>query len=189
MTTTVTVPDTTKFWTVPNPSTDLWNASLIGNVEQVNRLIRSGVDVHEKVLVLTSKDPENPYTTTPISVAVHQRHPLVVLALLQAGADANSVGLMGLRLLHMASKTGSVEIVTHLIHFKADVSSTDDINNTALYYAKLFQQTEVVKIIEEAELSREKCVAFAMGHHKRLGVSSLMFNIDPEVLRIVVAQV
>lgn len=35
--------------------------------------------------------------------------------------------------------------------------------------------------------NRARCVAFVMGHHKRLGAGSHVKSIDAEVLRIVVA--
>jgi ABC-type taurine transport system ATPase subunit len=39
--------------------------------------------------------------------------------------------------------------------------------------------------IEEETITREKCVAFAMGHRQRLGVASAMSEFDPELLRMV----
>jgi hypothetical protein len=43
----------------------------------------------------------------------------------------------------------------------------------------------VAEIIEEETITREKCVAFAMGHRQRLGVASAMSEFDPEFLRMV----
>jgi hypothetical protein len=44
---------------------------------------------------------------------------------------------------------------------------------------------EVVAILQEAAVTRAKCVAFAMGHHERLGVGSLVAPLDAEVVRMV----
>ena len=43
--------------------------------------------------------------------------------------------------------------------------------------------------VKEEAVTRAKCVAFAMGHHERLGVGSLVEGLDPGVLRMVLEQV
>ena len=47
---------------------------------------------------------------------------------------------------------------------------------------------KITELRAKPEIDRQKCVAFAMGHHKRLGVNSLMAQMDPEVLRMVLEQ-
>jgi hypothetical protein len=42
-----------------------------------------------------------------------------------------------------------------------------------------------VTMLQEAVVTRAKCVAFAMGYHKRLGVGSLVAPLDAEVVRMV----
>jgi hypothetical protein len=52
---------------------------------------------------------------------------------------------------------------------------------------KIAELKEILQL--KPELDRQKLVAFAMGHHKRLGGSLLMANLDPEVLRMIMEQV
>jgi hypothetical protein len=47
------------------------------------------------------------------------------------------------------------------------------------------KHAECQKILDDRVVLKEKSVAFAMGHHKRLGVDSLMARLDPEVMRMV----
>ena len=88
-------------------------------------------------------------------------------------------------MLHMAARSGYFECVQHLIQFKADVSATDDHGRNAIYYAMQHSHYAVAEVLEEETITREKCVAFAMGHHQRLGVASAMSEFDPELLRMV----
>jgi hydroxypyruvate isomerase len=45
------------------------------------------------------------------------------------------------------------------------------------------------KVRVKQEQRRKKCIAFAMGHHKRLGSDSMMARLEPEVLRMILEQV
>ena len=82
------------------------------------------------------------------------------------------------------------------IDFKIDTFTVDIINQTALSYGRYFlkiennaNNTEIVRLIEQEQMTLQKCVAFAMGHHKRLGVVSIVVQLQPEVLRMVLAAV
>jgi hypothetical protein len=43
----------------------------------------------------------------------------------------------------------------------------------------------ITELEAKPELDRQKCVAFAMGHQKRLGATSYIANFDPELVRMI----
>ena len=48
---------------------------------------------------------------------------------------------------------------------------------------------QIVAMLTTEAVSRAKCLAFAMGHHARLGSGSRLRRLDPEVLRMMLEQV
>ena len=131
-----------------------------------------------------------------LKLAVVVNESATVLALLQSGAEPNDGDETICSMLHIAVIRGSVDIVRHLIDFKVDTSVTDNNGKTAMAYGthinklkKNANHTAIVKMLEKEHKSRQKCVAFAMGHHKRLGIVSLVVEFPPEILRMVIAAV
>ena len=103
----------------------------------------------------------------------------VSLLLLQHGADvsAKATGVYrGMTPLHMAASVGNTEVVRVLIEHRANVSAEDDYGRTAedsLHIAQAITRSnlhhQVMAMLKAEAVSRAKCVAFAMGHHERLG--------------------
>lgn len=69
--------------------------------------------------------------------------------LIDAGADPNLCGHDGQRALHFASKRGSVECVELLLKHRADLSAVAYKKDTALTYAELYKDKNVVKLLRQ----------------------------------------
>jgi hypothetical protein len=75
-------------------------------------------------------------------------------------------------------------LVCLLIEYGANVLMRDRHGNTPEDLARLNGTApHVVAILVEQRLRIANCAAFAMGHHTRLGGISMMYSIDPAVLR------
>ena len=46
-------------------------------------------------------------------------------------------------------------------------------------------RNKIIELEAKPELDRQKCVAFAMGHHKRLGTTSYITHLDPALVRMI----
>jgi hypothetical protein len=72
-----------------------------------------------------------------------------------------------------------------LIEHGANILAEENTGLTAEDIAASESHLEVVAMLQAAAVTRAKCVAFAMGYHKRLGVGSLVAPLDTEVVRMV----
>jgi ankyrin repeat protein len=180
-----------NFSTTPSTIPEMWRVASTGNVDEVRQLLLNGTDMNEEVSLFCHANtiPKLVDTSTAIQIAVRMRHDQVVQVFLQHGADVNCVNSFGESLLHIAVSAGSEVCVLVLINFKANVTVTDNEGITPLILATMNENHAVVEILELEESKRDKCAAFAMGHHKRLGTTSLIARLDPEVLRTVLEQV
>ena len=135
--------------------------------------------------------------------ALHQAsmhgHAAVAQVLLDNGADVSSTDQMGFTALHLGTSQQHVDVVRLLIAHRANVlarahSVVEDgvtLNGVtpvdSAILASLESQRpiphEVIAMIMAEAVSRAKCLAFAMGHHERLGAGSMMEGLEPEVLR------
>lgn len=114
----------------------------------------------------------------------------VLEILLRFGANVNySNSEYGNTLLHTAVTQDRHACVLALVRHRADISIKNVLGQTALDLARTRGNDEIVAIIETEQLARNKCIAFAMGHHLRIGSNSMMKRFDPEVLRMVLEQV
>ena len=46
-------------------------------------------------------------------------------------------------------------------------------------------RNKIIELQAKPELDRQKCVAFAMGHHVRLGTTSYVTQLEPELIRAI----
>jgi hypothetical protein len=98
----------------------------------------------------------------------------------------------------MAAYGGHAAVVEMLIEHRANVLAETNTRlisqetNTGLTPQDLAtsqSHLQVVAMLKAEAVTRAKCVAFAMGHHERLGVGSPVDGLKPEVLRMVLEQV
>jgi hypothetical protein len=118
------------------------------------------------------------------------------------GADRHefiSNTVHGQTMLHSAVSGGlegrwQVEMVQELIDRGADVLRKDDRGYTAEERAILISPQrprhciEVIAMLKTERLKQEKlaldkCVAFSMGHHERLGIEAMNNTFEPEIVR------
>jgi ankyrin repeat protein len=155
--------------------TPLHRAAFNGHEAVVKVLLENGSDV-------SVRDNDG---DSPLHMAAFQGREGLVKVLLENGADVNEMPFRGMTALHWAAVQGYVQLVRVLIEHRANILVEDNHGYTAEYLATFEGHPEVVAILQEAAVTRAKCVAFAMGHHKRLGVGSLVAPLDAEVVRMV----
>jgi hypothetical protein len=157
------------------------------NAEMVELLLRNGASVS---LVRGT-------TMTPLEYAASASCLQSVELLLRYKADVHPKNGCLLSPLAMAllCPRVSVGVVAALIDHGANVYMKNSSNPDMLDLIQfnVCMQEEVKRDIEglvKTEMStRDKCLAFAMAHHKRLGVGSVPNAIDPEVLRMILMYV
>ena len=154
-------------------------------------LLQHGADVSAK----------NNEQMTPLLKAAMHGQAAVAQVLLENGADVSSTDEMGFTALHLGVSQGHPELVRLLIAHRANVLARthpfdDDgvilngVTPVDLVVLRSLESesqpsipNEVIAMIKAEALSRAKCVAFAMGHHERLGAGSMVEGLEPEVLR------
>ena len=103
------------------------DAAGLGHIVEVRRLIASGeVDVN------ACDDDES---NTALILASQNGRPMVVAALLEAGADVDAANDNGDTPLILASLNGHGHIVDALLKAGANVSAVDQFGSCALFYA------------------------------------------------------
>jgi hypothetical protein len=155
--------------------TPLHLAAHRGREEVAKVLLENGADV-------SAMDNEG---RTPLGIATFPARAEVMRVLLEHGADVNGKNEDGWTALHLAARLGHAEVVGLLLQHRANILAEDNDGRTAQFWATNKGHPEVVAMLQAAAVTRAKCVAFAMGHHKRLGVGSLVAPIDAEVVKMV----
>jgi ankyrin repeat protein len=158
--------------------TPLHKAALEGHAEVAKVLLEHGADVSAR----------RGSGAMPLQDAIDCKNEAVVEVLLEHGADVNGTDTSaedGWTMLHLAAFKGLAEVVKLLLQHGANILAVNNARQTARFVAAFQSHHEVVAILQEATVTRAKCVAFAMGHHKRLGVGSLVAPLDAEVVRMV----
>ena len=166
----------------PHPTsltTPLQVAVLGGELGVVQLLLEHGALVNVKTMD----------GMTPVQEAANLGFEAVALLLLQHGADLSEVGARGRTALHWAALSGHGEVSRALLQHGANVLAETDDGRTAEDLALAGSHFKVLAILRAEAVTRVKCVAFAMGHHGRLGVGSLVETLEPEVLRMVLNKV
>ena len=121
--------------------------------------------------------------------AVSSGHAASVEILLERGADVNLNTDTFNTPLHCAAALGTGlgyvrgTIVQLLLEKGADVHARNSIGATPEEVASAFGHADVVAVLRTARLA--KCEAFAMGQHARLGATSLVLGLEPEVFRMI----
>jgi ankyrin repeat protein len=142
---------------------------------------------------------------TPIHCA---RHKQVVQILLDQGADINVKDVAGETPLHdvisanafrgqgdvvkRMLKNGAVVTQGCLASAEARLGVVDETNINHKEISSIYKQN--AKLLRAALRRAEethcvKCVAFAMGQHKRLGEGSIVMNLSPDLLKMIVDRV
>jgi len=113
----------------------------------------------------------------------------LISVLLKSFPDVSIKDDDGMTVLHWAAKRGHADVVRLLLQYQANVLAETNSGETAESLATCIENYPIVEMLQEYTVTRAKCVAFAMGHHERLGVGSRVENMDPDLLRMVLAYV
>ena len=159
----------------------LWTAARDGRADEVEQLLSEEVDIEER---------GGASVCTPLHVASAMGNDEVVLLLLEHGAEVSARNNKGGTPLHYAARHGHSETLRFLLHTGADLQSRNNNGWTPEDLARVYSHPQVVAMLQAEALRREEvlrtqCVAFAMGHHERLGVGSRVQWLDAGVLRMV----
>jgi hypothetical protein len=119
---------------------DFFSAALSGDVTEVKRLLKRGVDVNAR----------QEQGATALLLAVSNGHRDVVELLVEAGVDVDAQDGMGRSAIGFASATGQTEIVKLLIGAGADVNARDARGRTALMLASAQGTAEIVRMLIDA---------------------------------------
>ncbi|KAJ1482635.1 ankyrin repeat-containing domain protein [Baffinella frigidus] len=135
---------------------------------------------------ISSAEPRDHREMTPLHFAAKAGFEGIAGDLLDAGADASARDLNSITPLHEAAYAGHGRVVRVLLGAGAHVTAMDAGGRTPLFMARLGSEAhhvEAAEILTAAEQLRS--VAFAMGHHERLGAGSLVLRLEPEVVRLI----
>jgi Ankyrin repeat len=141
----------------------------------------------------------NDYGFTPMMLCIHTLHvvdgPVVLGELLRHGANTDTQIVpsrwswaqdIGNTALHEAVNLRRGWAIEMLLDAGADQNV---VNNNGYTPRQLTNIPRIVAIFTAFELRRAKCVAFAMGHHNRLGTGSLSKELSHDTLRVILEEV
>ena len=153
---------------------DFWNAVNEGNVDQVNKMIKLGLDINKPdddgttpLLVATIYDHLNVVEAllnegvnmetvddemkkTALYWAAEKGHLDILVALIEKGANVNHADDFKSTPLLMAAEEGHVDVVRALIDSGANIDNADNYDTTPLISAAQFGNTEVVRVLVDA---------------------------------------
>jgi len=122
---------------------------------------------------------------TPLHFAVELVCASILQLLMDKGADVNIQAKDGRAALHYAVQHGGTAMAQQLLDWGADLRARTNAGATP---EDLSTYGGMTNMLRAAATRRERCEAFAMGHHERLGATSLLRGLDLEVLRIILEQ-
>jgi hypothetical protein len=91
--------------------------------------------------------------------------------------------------LHAAANSGNETVLRLLLDTGADEKTQTDDGRTPENVATAQGHHQVATMLKAEGVRRAQCVAFAMGHHERLGSGTPVQELDAGVVRMVLEQV
>jgi len=126
---------------------------------------------------------------TALYAAAVGGHAVVVELLLGTGADAEAKDDEGRTALHDAARLGLEVVARVLLGSGADEQVKTNAGQTPEDLTTDQGHLQVAAVLKAEAVRRVQCVAFAMGHHVRLGDGSPVLELDAGVVRMVLEQV
>ena len=160
-------------------STPLMEAAMWGHETVARLLIEHQADV-------SAKDANG---GTALHFAACTEHETVVRLLLDKGADEQMQMNGGETALWCAAYIGQETVVRLLLDKGANEQTQSNDGHTPEDVAVDKGYHQIAAMLKAAGVRRTHCVAFAMGHHERLGGGSPVLELDAGVLRMVLEQV
>jgi ankyrin repeat protein len=137
-------------WTVlayAKPADDLYLAAGAGNINEVDKLLKQGVNPDAAV---------DNSGITALMQAARIGDVEIVKLLLNKGANVNAQAGMGTTALMNAAAIGNLEMAKTLIDKGADVNTQDAQGLTALSHAKVAKKEEIVDLLKAHGAKRER---------------------------------
>ena len=122
-------------------------------------------------------------------LAVMGGHIQAVEMMINAGATVLIEDGSGRTPLHIAAMFRDTAMASLLLLHGARIDATDRDQVQPLFYAAFHAETDMAVLLLDHALRLTKCEAFAMGHHERLGAESMIVDLDPEVVRMIVERI
>ncbi|MCK5249688.1 MAG: ankyrin repeat domain-containing protein, partial [Spirochaetaceae bacterium] len=94
-------------------------------------------------------DIQDRWGNTPLFHSVHWKHPIIVEALLSAGADPRHKNRQESTVLHEAVHTNSLETASLLIDAGSDPNARDDLGHTPFHEAVTWGTFEILRLLTE----------------------------------------
>ena len=148
---------------------------------QRDLVVRNLLDAGALVDALTK------FGDTPLHFGAASGNEVRVQMLLDAGADIAQTDNEGSTPLHLGAQYGRCSVVRLLLHKGADLNTRNGRGETPEDLASLRQHDRAAALLRVMakrawNLPRE---AFAMGQHERLGARSLILDLEPGVVRMI----
>ena len=131
---------------------------------------------------------------TPLHMCAKHGHVPYAEFLILHGAHINSLGNDHRTPLISAvaaayTPPGNREMVKCLIEHGANMLLRGVDGQTAESLSINLDRGDITEVIQAAIMIREKCIAFASGHHERLGSGSRVKLFEPEIMRMILDMV
>lgn len=163
----------------PRGETPLYYAALRGEAERVRMLVRD-----------LGADPNTRNNSGQSAVAAACPSTETVRVLVQeCGADPDTVDSKGQTPIMLAATHGCTNIVRVLVEAGVDLDSPDGNGVTPIFHAARYARDNLVWLLARewgVDLTRKQPrLAFAMGHHQRLGAASAVSSLSPDVVHLI----
>ena len=157
-----------------------------GSVTQLRLLLEHKADVNKKTRI--------GWKNTPLHICSINGHVEFAKCLIRHGADIDSLDIehnTPLMAAVASSHTSprNLEIVKYLVEEGVDLLLQGIDGQTAESLSIDNGRTDLTEVIKAAILIKETCMAFALGSIQRLGEGSVVHQIDPLVMRMILHQV
>ena len=130
---------------------------------------------------------------SPLQIAARRGHGEIVRVLLEHGAEFSKSDIDGRTPLHYAACHGLVDTTRLLLDNGADLQSKSHKGKTPEDLAIAREHPHVAAMLKAEAVRREavrraQCVAFATGHHPRLGAGSGVLELEVGVVRMILEE-
>jgi hypothetical protein len=160
-------------------TTPLQLAVETNQIRMVEMLLKHGANVHVRT------NFGNTLLHTAMSIGSSDMDSYGMVRVLQKNhAVVDATNYMGWTALHEATMMANIRVIGYLMGCNADVTLKTRCGQTASEITLCSVTKDVLVKAEEAHFN-DRRLAFAMGHHKRLGQGTKIIDLHPELLRMV----
>lgn len=162
----------------PRGETPLYYAASRGEAERVRMLVRD-----------LGAGPNTRNNRGQSAVAAACPSTETVRVLVECGADPDTADSKGLTPIMLAAMQGCTDIVRVLVEAGVDPNTPDGNGVTPIFHAVTNGHDNLVWLLAREwgiDLTRKQPrLAFAMGHHRRLGAASALSSLSPDVVELI----